>query len=64
MSWNMKEQVVFSGTGTDGGKYEIIQTGPTDFMIHANGKHIDTYSSLHRAKNVLENEVHGLQRVR
>ncbi len=53
-------QVVFSGTGANGGKYKIIQTGPTDFMIHANGKHIDTYSSLQRAMSVLKNEVPGL----
>lgn len=64
MIWSIKEQVVFSGTGANGGKYEIIQTGPTDFMIHANGKYIDTYSSLQRARNVLENEVLELQRVR
>lgn len=55
-------QVVFSGSGANGGKYEIIQTGPTDFMIHANGKHIDTYSSLQRAMNVLKNEVSGLKK--
>lgn len=54
-------QVVFSGTGADGGTYEIIQSGPTDFMIHANGKHIDTYGSLQRAMSVLKNEVPGLQ---
>ena len=54
------EQVVFSGTGANGGKYKIIQTSPTDFMIHANGKHIDTYSSLQRAMSVLKNEVPGL----
>jgi hypothetical protein len=53
-------QVVFSGTGANGGKYKIIQTSPTDFMIHANGKHIDTYSSLQRAMSVLKNEVPGL----
>ena len=57
----MEGSVVFSGTGDDGGKYEIIQSGPTDFMIHANGKHIDTYSSLQRAMSVLKNEVPGLQ---
>ena len=54
-------QVVFLGTGANGGKYEIIQTGPTDFMIHINGKHIDTYSSLQRAMGVLKNEVPGLK---
>jgi len=58
----MEGQVVFSGSGADGGKYEIIQTGPTDFMIHANGKHIDTYSSLQRAMGVLKNEVSGLKK--
>ena len=58
----MDGQTVFSGTGDDGGKYEIIQTGPTDFMIHANGKHIDTYSSLARAMSVLKNEVSGLKK--
>jgi hypothetical protein len=57
----MEGRVVFSGTGADGSKYEIIQTGPTDFMIHANGRHIDTYSSLQRAMGVLKNEVPGLQ---
>ena len=57
----MEGQVVFSGTGADGGKYEIIQSGATDFMIHANGRHIDTYSSLQRAMSVLKNEVQGLQ---
>jgi hypothetical protein len=54
-------QVVFLGTGADGGTYEIIQSSPTDFMIHANGKHIDTYGSLQRAMSVLKNEVPGLQ---
>ena len=57
----MDSQVVFSGTGADGGTYEIIQSSPTDFMIHANGKHIDTYGSLQRAMSVLQNEVPGLQ---
>jgi hypothetical protein len=52
--------VVFSGTGTNGAKYDIVQSSPTDFMIHANGKHIDTYSSLQRAMSVLKNEVPGL----
>jgi hypothetical protein len=56
----MEGRVVFSGTGANGAKYEIIQSGPTDFMIHANGKHIDTYSSLQRAMSVLKNEVPGL----
>jgi hypothetical protein len=58
---SMTGKVVFSGTGANGGKYEIIQSGPTDFMIHANGKHIDTYGSLQRAMSVLKNEVPGLQ---
>ena len=57
----MSGNVVFSGTGADGGKYEIIQSSPTDFMIHANGRHIDTYGSLQRAMSVLKNEVPGLQ---
>jgi hypothetical protein len=57
----MSGQVVFSGTGDNGSTYEIIQSGPTDFMIHANGKHIDTYGSLQRAMSVLKNEVPGLQ---
>ena len=57
----MAGKVVFSGTGANGGKYEIIQSSPTDFMIHANGRHIDTYGSLQRAMSVLKNEVVGLQ---
>jgi hypothetical protein len=57
----MAGKVVFSGQGADGGKYEIIQSSPTDFMIHANGRHIDTYGSLQRAMSVLQNEVQGLQ---
>ena len=57
----MAGKVVFLGTGANGGKYEIIQSSPTDFMIHANGKHIDTYGSLQRAMSVLKNEVPGLQ---
>jgi len=57
----MGGQVVFSGTGDNGGKYEIIQSGD-DFMIHANGKHIDSYGSLHRAMSVLKNEVPGLKK--
>jgi hypothetical protein len=57
----MAGSVVFSGTGDNGSKYEIIQSGPNDFMIHANGKHIDTYGSLQRAMSVLKNEVPGLQ---
>jgi hypothetical protein len=60
LSEGMEDQVVFSGTGANGGKYEIIQSGPNDFMIHANGKHIDTYGSLQRAMSVLQNEVPGL----
>jgi len=58
---SMAGKVVFSGTGANGGTYEIIQSSPTDFMIHANGKHIDTYGSLQRAMSVLKNEVPGLQ---
>jgi ParB-like chromosome segregation protein Spo0J len=61
LSEGMAGQVVFSGTGANGGTYEIIQSSPTDFMIHANGKHIDTYGSLQRAMSVLQNEVLGLQ---
>ena len=57
----MSGNVVFSGTGANGGTYEIIQSSPTDFMIHANGRHIDTYGSLQRAMSVLKNEVPGLQ---
>jgi hypothetical protein len=56
----MAGPVVFRGTGADGGKYEIIQSGPNDYMIHANGRHIDTYGSLQRAMSVLKNEVPGL----
>ena len=56
----MGGQTVFSGTGDDGGKYEIIHHGD-DFMIHANGKHIDSYGSLQRAMSVLKNEVPGLK---
>ena len=58
---SMAGKVVFSGTGANGATYEIIQSSPTDFMIHANGKHIDTYGSLQRAMSVLKNEVQGLQ---
>ena len=58
---SMAGKVVFLGTGANGGKYEIIQSSPTDFMIHANGRHIDTYGSLQRAMSVLKNEVPGLQ---
>lgn len=57
---SMGGQVVFSGTGANGGKYEVIQKSPDEYMIHANGKHIDTYSSLQRAMSVLKNEVPGL----
>jgi hypothetical protein len=62
VSEGMAGKVVFSGTGADGGTYEIIQSSPTDFMIHANGRHIDTYGSLQRAMSVLKNEVQGLQK--
>ena len=61
VSEGMAGKVVFRGTGANGGKYEIIQSSPTDFMIHANGRHIDTYGSLQRAISVLKNEVPGLQ---
>ena len=61
LSEGMEGQVVFSGTGANGSTYEIIQSSPTDFMVHANGKHIDTYGSLQRAMSVLKNEVPGLQ---
>lgn len=61
VSEGMAGKVVFSGTGADGGTYQIIQSSPTDFMIHANGRHIDTYGSLQRAMSVLQNEVPGLQ---
>jgi len=57
----LEGRVVFSGTGDNGGKYEIIQSGD-DFMIHANGKHIDSYGSLQRAMSVLKNEVPGLKK--
>jgi hypothetical protein len=53
-------KVMFSGTGDNGSTYEIIQSGD-DYMIHANGRHIDTYDSLQRAMSVLKNEVPGLQ---
>jgi hypothetical protein len=53
-------QVVFSGTGANGSTYEIIQSRD-GFMIHANGRPIDTYGSLQRAMRVLQNEVPGLQ---
>jgi hypothetical protein len=59
---SMAGKVVFSGTGANGSTYEIIQSSPTDFMIHANGRHIDTYGSLQRAMSVLQNEVPGLQK--
>jgi len=58
---SMAGKIVFSGTGANGSTYEIIQSSPTDFMIHANGRHIDTYGSLQRAMSVLQNEVPGLQ---
>jgi hypothetical protein len=53
-------KVVFSGQGANGSTYEIIQSRD-GFMIHANGRHIDTYGSLQRAMSVLKNEVPGLQ---
>ena len=61
VSEGMAGKVVFRGTGADGSTYKIIQSSPTDFMIHANGRHIDTYGSLQRAMSVLKNEVPGLQ---
>ena len=61
VSEGMAGKVVFRGTGADGSTYKIIQSSPTDFMIHANGRHIDTYGSLQRAMSVLKNEVLGLQ---
>jgi len=58
---SIKEEIVHTRTGADGTKYHIKQDSPTDFSVHRedNGKlkHIDTYGSLHRAKQVLDNEV-------
>lgn len=56
------QTVVFTGTGANGVKYEIIKTDSGDFMIHADGRHIDTYGSQQRAMGVLQNEVPGLKR--
>ena len=57
----MSEEIVHTRTGADGTKYHIKQESPNDFSVHRedNGKlkHIDTYGSLHRAKQVLDNEV-------
>ena len=57
----LKEEIVHTRTGADGTKYHIKQDSPNDFSVHRedNGKlkHIDTYGSLHRAKQVLDNEV-------
>jgi len=58
---SMSEEIVHTRTGADGTKYHIKQDSPNDFSVHRedNGKlkHIDTYGSLHRAKQVLDNEV-------
>ena len=56
------QNVVFTGTGANGVKYQIIKTDSGEFMIHADGKHIDTYGSQQRAMGVLQNEVPGLKR--
>jgi hypothetical protein len=57
----VKEEIVHTRTGANGTKYHIKQDSPNDFSVHRedNGKlkHIDTYGSLHRAKQVLDNEV-------
>jgi len=54
-------KLVHTRKGADGAKYHIMQDSPTDYSIHREHKgkttHIDTYSSLHRAKSVLDNEV-------
>ena len=55
-------KVVHTRTGANGVEYHIREDSPTDYSIHIklpNGKikHIDTYSSLQRAKSVLDNEV-------
>jgi len=54
-------KLVHTRKGADGAKYHIMQDSPTDYSLHREhgGKttHIDTYSSLHRAKSVLDNEV-------
>jgi len=57
----LEEEIVHTRTGSNGTKYHIKQDSPNDFSVHRedNGKlkHIDTYGSLHRAKQVLDNEV-------
>ena len=57
----MSEEIVHTRTGANGTKYHIKQESPNDFSVHRedNGKlkHIDTYGSLNRAKQVLDNEV-------
>ena len=57
----MSEEIVHTRTGANGTKYHIKQESPNDFSVHreSNGKlkHIDTYGSLNRAKQVLDNEV-------
>lgn len=54
-------KLVHTRTGADGAKYHIMQDSPYDYSVHKEHKgkttHIDTYSSLHRAKSVLDNEV-------
>ena len=55
------EEIVHTRTGANGTKYHIKQESTNDFSVHRedNGKlkHIDTYGSLNRAKQVLDNEV-------
>jgi len=57
----MSEEIVHTRTGANGTKYHIKQESPNDFSVHREDKgklkHIDTYGSLHRAKQVLDNEV-------
>lgn len=54
-------KLVFSKTGSDGVKYNVMQDSPTDYSLYKqeNGKstHIDTYSSLARAKAAIEKEI-------
>ena len=54
-------KLVHTRTGANGAKYHIMQDSPTDYSIHreheGKTRHIDTYGSLHRAKQVLDNEV-------
>jgi len=57
----MSEEIVHTRTGANGTKYHIKQESPNDFSVHREDKgklkHIDTYGSLNRAKQVLDNEV-------